>query len=75
MQSKVSGTICAYILSILQKMEILPVTDLGMALHDFVSKDDKQAFYSCVQLNLDDTQVNLLHLWFSYFQKLVVKTS
>jgi double-strand break repair protein MRE11 len=40
-----------------QKMEILPVTDLGMALHDFVNKDDKQAFYACVHQNLDATQV------------------
>jgi double-strand break repair protein MRE11 len=40
-----------------QKMEILPVTDLGMALHDFVNKDDKQAFYACVHQNLDVTQV------------------
>ncbi|KAJ7535711.1 hypothetical protein O6H91_12G043300 [Diphasiastrum complanatum] len=42
------------------KMEILPVTDLGMALHDFVSKDDKQAFYSCVQHNLGETQNKLI---------------
>ena len=55
-------------------MEILPVTDLGMALHDFVSKDDKQAFYSCVQLNLDDTQVTSC-IFDSYFHKLVVKTT
>jgi double-strand break repair protein MRE11 len=41
------------------KMEILPVTDLGMALHDFVNKDDKQAFYACVHQNLDVTQNKL----------------
>ncbi|XP_048332366.2 double-strand break repair protein MRE11 isoform X2 [Ziziphus jujuba] len=38
------------------KMEILPVNDLGIALHNFVNKDDKMAFYSCVQYNLEETQ-------------------
>nr|XP_048332364.1 double-strand break repair protein MRE11 isoform X2 [Ziziphus jujuba var. spinosa] len=38
------------------KMEILPVNDLGIALHNFVNKDDKMAFYSCVQYNLQETQ-------------------
>ncbi|GAB2256532.1 hypothetical protein Droror1_Dr00022591 [Drosera rotundifolia] len=38
------------------KMEILPVNDLDVALHNFVSKDDKMAFYSCVQYNLDETR-------------------
>ncbi|KAK4803719.1 hypothetical protein SAY86_003536 [Trapa natans] len=37
------------------KMEILPVTDLDNALHDFVNKDDKMAFFSCVRLNLEET--------------------
>ncbi|KAF8023984.1 hypothetical protein BT93_F1246 [Corymbia citriodora subsp. variegata] len=37
------------------KMEILPVNDLDKALHEFVNKDDKMAFYSCVQLNLEET--------------------
>ncbi|XP_057981242.1 double-strand break repair protein MRE11 isoform X2 [Malania oleifera] len=37
------------------KMEILPVGDLDVALHNFVSKDDKMAFYSCVQYNLEET--------------------
>lgn len=41
-------------------MEILPVTELGLALHEFVSKDDKQAFHSCVKANLDDTQSKLV---------------
>jgi hypothetical protein len=41
----------------LQKMEILPVNDLDIALHNFVNKDDKMAFYSCVQYNLDETRV------------------
>ncbi|KAL3696516.1 hypothetical protein R1sor_010592 [Riccia sorocarpa] len=41
------------------KMEILPVNDLGEALHDFVNKDDKQAFHSCVQHNLDLTRSKL----------------
>ncbi|KAL6975365.1 meiotic recombination [Sarracenia purpurea var. burkii] len=38
------------------KMEILPVNDLDVALHNFVSKDDKMAFYSCVQYNLEETR-------------------
>lgn len=38
------------------KMEILPVNDLDKALHEFVNKDDKTAFYSCVQLNLEETR-------------------
>ncbi|KAL5802729.1 hypothetical protein ACOSQ4_031034 [Xanthoceras sorbifolium] len=37
------------------KMEILPVNDLDVALHNFVNKDDKLAFYSCVQYNLEET--------------------
>ena len=44
-------------ISCLQKMEILPVDDLDIALHDFVSKDDKTAFYACLQRNLDETRV------------------
>lgn len=38
------------------KMEILPVNDLDVALHDFVNKDDKMAFYSCLQYNLEETR-------------------
>ncbi|KAK4481165.1 hypothetical protein RD792_012046 [Penstemon davidsonii] len=38
------------------KMEILPVNDLDVALHNFVSKDDKMAFYSCLQHNLEETR-------------------
>ncbi|KAK9269023.1 hypothetical protein L1049_000791 [Liquidambar formosana] len=38
------------------KMEILPVNDLDVALHSFVNKDDKMAFYSCVQYNLQETR-------------------
>lgn len=41
-------------------MEILPVNDLDIALQDFVNKDDKMAFYSCVQYNLDETRVRIL---------------
>ncbi|MCI02013.1 double-strand break repair protein MRE11-like, partial [Trifolium medium] len=37
-------------------MEILPVNDLDIALHNFVNKDDKMAFYSCVQYNIDETR-------------------
>lgn len=43
---------------LLQKMEILPVNDLDVALHDFVNKDDKMAFYSCLQYNLEETRVS-----------------
>ncbi|CAK9160191.1 unnamed protein product [Ilex paraguariensis] len=38
------------------KMEILPVNDLDAALHNFVNKDDKMAFLSCVQYNLEETR-------------------
>lgn len=41
------------------KMEILPVNDLDIALHDFVNKDDKMAFYSCLQYNLQETKNKL----------------
>ncbi|KAI7978806.1 Double-strand break repair protein MRE11 [Camellia lanceoleosa] len=37
------------------KMEILPVNDLDVALHNFVNKNDKMAFYSCLQYNLEET--------------------
>lgn len=42
----------------LQKMEILPVNDLGVALQNFVNKEDKMAFYQCVQYNLEETRVS-----------------
>lgn len=42
-----------------QKMEILPVNDLDIALHEFVNKDDKMAFYSCLQRNLQETRVSV----------------
>ncbi|KAF2285937.1 hypothetical protein GH714_009070 [Hevea brasiliensis] len=38
------------------KMEILPVSDLDVALHNFIHKDDKMAFYSCVQYNIQETR-------------------
>ncbi|WMV44533.1 hypothetical protein MTR67_037918, partial [Solanum verrucosum] len=38
------------------KMEVLPVSDLDIALHNFVNKDEKMAFYSCVQYNLEETR-------------------
>ncbi|EHA8590747.1 putative Double-strand break repair protein MRE11 [Cocos nucifera] len=41
------------------KMEILPVNDLDIALHDFVNKDDKTVFYSCLQYNLKETRNKL----------------
>eukprot|EP01018_Ginkgo_biloba_P032173 Gb_07107 [translate_table: standard] len=41
-------------------MEILPVNDLDVALHEFVNKDDKMAFYSCVQHNLEETRNKLV---------------
>lgn len=43
----------------LQKMEVLPVSDLDVALHNFVNKDEKLAFYSCVQYNLEETRVSI----------------
>ncbi|XP_020521203.1 double-strand break repair protein MRE11 isoform X1 [Amborella trichopoda] len=41
------------------KMDVLPVNDLDVALHDFVNKDDKMAFYSCVQYNLEEIRNKL----------------
>lgn len=38
-------------------MEILPVDDLDVALQNFVNKDDKMAFYSCIKYNLEETRV------------------
>ncbi|KAJ0047190.1 hypothetical protein Pint_04423 [Pistacia integerrima] len=38
------------------KMEVIPVNDLDTALHNFVNKDDKLAFYSCVKYNLEETR-------------------
>lgn len=38
------------------KMEILSVNDLDIALHDFVNKDDKTAFHSCLLYNLEETR-------------------
>ncbi|RVW60342.1 Double-strand break repair protein MRE11 [Vitis vinifera] len=35
--------------------KILPVNDVDLALHNFVYKDDKMSFYSCVQYNLEET--------------------
>ena len=49
------------LLMVLQKMEILPVNDLDIALHNFVNKDDKMAFYSCVQYNINETRVSILY--------------
>ncbi|KAF5206127.1 Double-strand break repair protein mre11 [Thalictrum thalictroides] len=42
-------------------MEILPVNDLSVALHDFVNKDDKMAFYSCLKYNLEETRSKISH--------------
>lgn len=42
-------------------MEILPVNDLDVALHNFVNKDDKMAFYTCVQYNLQETRVSIIY--------------
>lgn len=41
------------------KMEILPVNDLDVALHNFVNKEDHRAFYNCLQYNLDETRKNI----------------
>ncbi|XP_074302214.1 double-strand break repair protein MRE11-like isoform X2 [Silene latifolia] len=38
------------------KMEILPVNDLDIALHNFVNKDDKLAFHAFVQHTLEETR-------------------
>ncbi|GMH24308.1 hypothetical protein Nepgr_026151 [Nepenthes gracilis] len=38
------------------KTEILPINDLYVALQNFVNKDDKMAFNSCVQYNLEETR-------------------
>ncbi|XP_059306024.1 double-strand break repair protein MRE11 isoform X1 [Lycium ferocissimum] len=38
------------------KMEVLPVSDLDVALHNFVNKDDKMAFHSCIKYNLEETR-------------------
>ncbi|XP_076897890.1 double-strand break repair protein MRE11-like [Bidens hawaiensis] len=38
------------------KMEILPVNDLDEALQNFINKDDKMAFYSCLQYNIEETR-------------------
>ncbi|XP_057777830.1 double-strand break repair protein MRE11 isoform X2 [Salvia miltiorrhiza] len=38
------------------KMEILPVNDLDDALHNFINKDDKMAFYACLKYNLEETR-------------------
>lgn len=45
---------------VLQKMEILPVNDLDIALQDFVNKDEKLAFYKCVQNIIEETRVSIL---------------
>jgi len=36
------------------EMEILPVNDLDVALHESVNKDDKLVFHSCLQHNLEE---------------------
>ena len=41
-------------------MEILPVNDQDVALHEFVNKDDKLAFHSCLQHNLEETRNKLV---------------
>lgn len=41
------------------KMEVLPVNDLDVALQNFVNKDDKMAFYACLQYNLNETRVKI----------------
>jgi double-strand break repair protein MRE11 len=34
-------------------MQILPVRDLNCALHEFVDRDDKMAFHSCLQVKIE----------------------
>ncbi|KAJ0953687.1 putative mre11, DNA-binding, metallo-dependent phosphatase, mre11, DNA-binding domain superfamily [Helianthus annuus] len=38
------------------KMEILPVNDLDEALQNFINKDDRMAFYTCLQYNIEETR-------------------
>jgi hypothetical protein len=38
---------------LIQKMQILPVRDLNCALHEFVDRDDKMAFHSCLQVKIE----------------------
>lgn len=52
-------------MSSLQKMEVIPVNDLDVALHNFVNKDDKLAFYSCVKYNLEETRVSISDIFFT----------
>jgi hypothetical protein len=52
---------------VLQKMEILPVNDLDIALHNFVNKDDKMAFYTCVQYNIDETRVRFFMIFIHFY--------
>lgn len=40
-------------------MEIVPLTDLGVALQNFVNKDEKMAFHTCLQYNLEETRNKL----------------
>ncbi|KAG9159094.1 hypothetical protein Leryth_017551 [Lithospermum erythrorhizon] len=41
------------------KMEVLPVNDLDVALQNFVNKDDKMAFFACLQYNLNETRIKI----------------
>ncbi|KAL8201540.1 hypothetical protein R6Q57_010687 [Mikania cordata] len=41
------------------KMEILPVNDLDEALQNFINKDDRMAFYSCLQYNIEETSKSI----------------
>ncbi|XP_062191206.1 double-strand break repair protein MRE11-like [Phragmites australis] len=40
-------------------MQILPVHELNSALHDFVDGDDKMAFHSCLQQNIEEARKKL----------------
>ncbi|KAI3804796.1 hypothetical protein L1987_26607 [Smallanthus sonchifolius] len=41
------------------KMEILPVNDLDEALQNFINKDDRMAFYSCLKYNIEETRKSI----------------
>ncbi|KAJ0774296.1 putative DNA double-strand break repair protein Mre11 [Helianthus annuus] len=41
------------------KMEILPVNDLDEALQNFINKDDRMAFYTCLQYNIEETRKSI----------------
>lgn len=39
------------------------MNDLDEALHNFINKDDKMAFHSVLQYNLEETRVSSLSIY------------